>query len=199
MTTSIKVGADDSSLIVFKDVHSTIINSIRRTILDDVPTFAIEDVEVVINDSPLYDETLAHRLGLVPIKTDLKSYNFKESCKCGGIGCALCEVKMSLKEEGEGYVLSGSIKSNDPNVVPADTEIPLTKLFGNKKVELNLTAVLGTGREHSKWAPAHVYMKEEGKDVELIIEPYGQLSAKDTFNKAIDVLIERIDDLGGNL
>lgn len=183
------------SVFTFKDVDNGIVNAFRRVILDDVPTFAIEDVEVVINESPIYDEALAHRLGLVPLKTDSKSYNLKSECKCSGVGCALCEVKLALAQEGEGFVYSSSIKSDDPKIVPAYDTIPVTKLFGNKKVELNLKAVLGTGREHAKWSPAHTYMRENGKDIELIIEPFGQLSAKDIYNSSIDVLIKKIDEL----
>jgi len=183
------------SVIDFAGTHNTIVNAIRRTILDDVPTMAIEDVEVVVNTSPIYDEIVAHRLGLVPLTTDFKSYNFKNDCKCGGIGCALCEVKMSLAAETPGYVLAESIKSDDPKVIPADLKLPITKLFGEKKIELNMKAVLGTGREHAKWAPAHTYLRENKKGVELVIEPFGQLSAKEVYNKAIDVLVEKIADL----
>lgn len=190
---------DDESVFTFTDTHNTIVNAIRRVILDEVPTFAIEDVEVVTNDSPLYDETVAHRLGLIPIKTDLKSYNFRETCSCGGIGCALCEVKMSIKQDEEGYVYSGSIKSDDPKIVPVDENIPITKLFGNKSIEINMKAVLGKGREHSKWAPAHVYMKDDDKSVSLIVEPFGQLDGKEIYNSAIDVLISKIDELEAKL
>ena len=56
-------------------------NTVRRLILEEVPTLAVEDVEIKDNNSALFDEMLALRLGLCPIKTDLKSYNQKESCK----------------------------------------------------------------------------------------------------------------------
>ncbi len=190
---------DDSLIVSFKNTHNSIVNSIRRTILDDIPTFAIEDVEIVVNESPLYDETIAHRLGLIPLQTDLKSYNFRDSCKCGGIGCALCEVKMSLKQEEDGYVLSKELKSDDPKIVPSDNEIPITKLFMGKKIELNTKAILGCGRVHAKWSPAHTYLKESGKNLDLIIEPFGQLDAKTIYNKSIEILTKKIDDLGGEL
>ena len=187
-------------VISFKDVHNSIVNSFRRTILDDVPTFAIEDVEVIKNESPLYDETVAHRLGLIPLKTDLKSYNFKEDCSCGGVGCALCEVKMTLAQDVEGYVLSGSIKSDDPQIVPVDENIPVTKLFPKKELELNLRAVLGRGREHSKWAPAHSYLREgSNQDVDLIIESFGQLDSKEIFNTSIEILIKKLENFESNL
>ncbi|MDA3856522.1 MAG: DNA-directed RNA polymerase subunit D [Candidatus Woesearchaeota archaeon] len=183
----------------FKDESNLIVNSIRRIIIDEVPTFAIEDVEVVINGSPLYDETIAQRLGLIPIKTDLSSYNMKKDCKCGGIGCAMCEVKMTLSQDEAGYVLSGKINSDDPQVIPIDLDIPITKIFGDAKFELNLKAILGNGLEHAKWSPAHTYMKETKTGIELIVEPHGQLSSKETYNKAIDILIEKITDLEGQL
>jgi len=191
----------DKSIFEFKEENNTIVNSIRRIILDEVPTFSIEEVEVVLNGSPLYDETIAHRLGLIPLKTDLESYNFKETCSCGGIGCAMCEVKLFLKQDEEGYVYSSSITSDDPQVVPADKGIIITKIFDDNKIELNLKAILGKGREHSKWAPAHTYLKEndKNKSVELIVEPFGQLSAKEIYNKAIDILIEKINELESKL
>ena len=189
----------DKAIVTFKNVHNTIVNSIRRIILTKVPTFAIEDVEVVKNGSPLYDETVAQRLGLIPIKTDLTSYNFKNTCTCGGIGCAMCEVKMVLSQEEDGYVYSSSIKSDDPQIVPVDMEIPITKLFDSKKIELNMKAILGTGDQHAKFSPAHTYLREAGKNIELVIEPFGQLDSKVVFNKAIDVIIEKIDELGSEL
>ena len=183
------------AVFTFKGVDNTIINSIRRIIMDEVPTFAIEDVEVVKNGSPLYDETVAQRLGLVPIKTDLTSYEFKSKCKCGGIGCAMCEVKMSLKQSEDGYVYSGSIRSDDPQIVPIDEKIPITKLFNGNILELNLKAILGQGKEHVKWSPAIAYINDDGKTVNLIVEPYGQLDAKTIYNKAIDILNEKISEL----
>jgi len=191
----------NKAIFEFKDTHNSVVNSIRRIILDEVPTFAIEDVEFIFNDSPLYDETIAHRLGLIPIKTDLSSYVFKDKCSCGGIGCAMCEVKMSIIASGNGYVYSETIKSDDPVIVPVDMKIPITKLFNeDSKLECNLKAVLGTGREHAKWAPAHAYLKDtENNSVELIVESYGQLEAKDIFNKAIDILVEKIDELESKL
>jgi DNA-directed RNA polymerase subunit D len=190
----------DEFVISFKDTHNTIVNSVRRIILDEVPTFAIEDVEVVKNESPLYSETIAHRLGLIPLKTDLKSYNFKETCNCGGVGCSLCEVKLTLKQEEEGYVFSELIKSDDPQIVPADTRIPVTKLFPGKVLELNLVAVLGRGKEHAKWAPAHTYLREgKDKEVMLVIESFGQLESKEIYNTAVDILLSKIDELESNL
>ncbi len=178
--------AQEEKKISFENTHPTLVNSIRRTILDDVPTFAIEDVEIIANDSALYDEIIAHRLGLIPLKTILEGYNFREECKCGGIGCALCEVKFTLKKDEPGYVYSKDLKSNEPEVVPTSPDFPITKLIGNQKIELTCKAILGTGRQHAKWAPAHSYISEKGNKIILHIESFGQLEPTKIYNLAIE-------------
>ncbi len=65
---------------------------------EEVPTMAIEDVEFRKNNSILYDEIIAHRLGLVPLKTDLKSYNLPEKCKCKGEGCARFQLTVPIDQ-----------------------------------------------------------------------------------------------------
>jgi DNA-directed RNA polymerase subunit D len=135
------------------------INSLRRIIIEEVPTMAIEEVYISENQSALYDEQLALRLGLIPLKTDL-SYNFRNECSCGGSGCSLCEVKFKLEIEGKGYSYSKDLKSSDPNVVPVYDNIPIVYLEEGQKIKLEAIAIMGKGKDHSKWTPAHVYFFE---------------------------------------
>ena len=117
-----------------------------------VPTMAIEEVEFTKNSSVLYDEIIAHRLGLIPLKTDLKTYKLPSECKCGGKGCKICQVKFKLNAKGPKMVYSGDLKSSDPKVVPVYDNIPIVKLLEGQEIKLTATAVLGFGREHSKWS-----------------------------------------------
>ena len=195
MATSIKE-QDNEVVVSFNKTKNEIVNSIRRIIIDEVPTFAIEDVEIIKNETPLYDETLAHRLGLIPLTTNLKDYNKRSECSCGGVGCSLCEVTLTLQTDSNGYVYSGELKTDDPQIAPVDTNIPITKVYSEKGVEIKAKAILGCGREHAKWSPAHVYMKENEKDsIDMIMELHGQLSGKDTFNAAINVLSSKIEEV----
>lgn len=132
-------------------------NTIRRLIVNRVSTLAIENVEIKKNNSALYDEILAHRLGLIPLKTDLKSYINKKDCKCKDEGCAQCEVKLTLKAKGPGIIKASSIKSQDPKIVPVFKEMPIVKLEKEQEIELIATAILNNGKEHSKWSPGHVW------------------------------------------
>jgi DNA-directed RNA polymerase subunit D len=140
-------------------VSTSYVNTLRRIFVNRVPVLAIETVEFKKNNSVMYDEQVAHRLGLVPLVTDYKSYNLKSECKCGGKGCAQCELKLKLKAKGEKIVVASDIKSTDPKVKPAQDGIPIVKLLKGQELELLATAELSEGREHAKWAPGLVFYR----------------------------------------
>jgi len=144
---------------IVKGVDVSYINALRRCVIDFVPTMAIEDVSFSKNTSVLYDEIISHRLGLIALETDLKTYNLPAKCKCGGAGCARCTLKMVLKAKGPGTVYASMIKSKDPKVKPVFPETSIVKLLKGQELELEATAVLGFGKEHSKWSPGLAYYK----------------------------------------
>lgn len=138
---------------LIKNSDEVFANTIRRLIVEEVPTLAVEDVEIKDNGSALYDEMLGLRLGLSPIKTDLKSYELKEKCKCAGAGCAKCELKITLKASKKGYVYAEEAQSADPQCNFAYPKMPLTKLLSKQKIDVTMTAILGKGKIHAKWIP----------------------------------------------
>src|SRR3989344_8156217 len=87
-------------------------NTLRRIMISEVPTLAIEDVELFDNSSALYDEMIALRLGLIPLTTNVKDYNFRDECTCKGKGCSKCTVTFALNKKGPGAVFSGDLKSS---------------------------------------------------------------------------------------
>jgi DNA-directed RNA polymerase subunit D len=131
-------------------------NGFRRAMIGEVPTLAIEDVRIYDNTSAFFDEMLAHRLGLIPIKTDLSTYSTQEKCSCGGVGCPGCTVTFTLSVEGPKTVLSSDLISQDPNATPVYDNIPIVKLTKGQKLVLEAHAILNTGREHAKWQPTLV-------------------------------------------
>jgi DNA-directed RNA polymerase subunit D len=139
---------------------SAYINTLRRIFMTEVPVMAIEDIEFRKNDSGLYDELVAHRLGLVPFKTDVKSYNLPAECKCKGEGCARCQLKMTLKAKGPGTVYASEIKTKDPKIKPVFPKIPIVRLLENQELELEATATLGLGKIHAKWNSCLAYYKQ---------------------------------------
>lgn len=142
---------------LLKDSSAVFANTLRRLITDEVPVMAIDEVEFRDNSSILYDEMVAHRLGLIPLKTDLKSYKLVE--KPEDRESLKCIVKLVLKAKGPCTVYSGDLKSKDPEIVPVDKGFPIVKLLKGQSLELEATALLGRGREHTKFNPGHVYYR----------------------------------------
>ena len=126
-------------------------NAFRRAMIGEVPTLAIEDVRIYDNTSALFDEMLAHRLGLIPLKTDLSSYRTQAACECGGAGCPACTVTYTLSVEGPKTVISSDLIPADPKAAPVFDNIPIVKLTKGQKLVIEAKAVLNTGRVHAKW------------------------------------------------
>jgi len=113
-----KEPAYNRATFLIKNTTPAFVNSIRRTILESVPTLAIEDVEFRQNSSVMYDEMIALRLGLITLKTPLKDYNVTSKCTCKGEGCAKCTIALILTAKGPCTVYASSLKSKDPTVTP---------------------------------------------------------------------------------
>jgi DNA-directed RNA polymerase subunit D len=151
---------DLSLRLIVEDVETAFMNSLRRIMLAEVPSMAIDEVVVIENSSMLHDEMLAHRLGLIPLKTDLDSYNLPEECTCKSeLGCNLCRVSLTLDvEAGDSVrtVYSGELVSENPSIVPVSDKIPIAKLAPAQKIKLEAYARLGKGEKHAKWQPVSV-------------------------------------------
>lgn len=172
-------------------------NTLRRLMGFEVPVMAIEDVEFRKNSSILYDEVLAHRLGLIPLTTDLKSYDMPNDCKCKGAGCASCQVKLLLKAAGPGTVYTSDLKSKDPAIKPVFNKIPIVKLLEGQELEFEATAILGQGKIHSKWCPGLIFYKMPDPDKDefiFTVESWGQLNPKEIVLKAIDVYDKQLEE-----
>ena len=149
---------DEGSIrFVVDGITAPLANTLRRIILSEVPCMAIDDIMIIENNSVLHDEILALRLGLIPLKTDLDSYNLPEECECKSeLGCQLCRAVLILDVEAETdgrTVYSKDLIPEDPNVAPVSGEIPIVKLAPGQRLRLEAYAKLGRGKEHAKWQP----------------------------------------------
>jgi len=124
-------------------------NALRRSIFE-IPTVAIDTVEFYKNDSALYDEMIAHRLGLLPLKTGV-SMNERERCSCKGKGCAKCAASLKLKAKGPKTVYASDMKAKGVEIIYP--EMPIVLLAADQELELTAEARLGKGKEHTKFNP----------------------------------------------
>ena len=134
-------------------------NSLRRAMMREVPIMAIDEVEFRVNDSAMYDEILAHRLALVPLRTPSKGYVLPSECGCSEGHCPKCSVELTLKMEGPATATSGDLRSSDEEVKPVSDSIPIVRLEKGQRLDLTAIARLGLGKEHAKWQPGVIAYK----------------------------------------
>ena len=139
---------ENVSKYLIKGTTPVFMNTIRRAIMTKVPCLAIDSVHIYENDSVIFDEMLANRLGLLPVKTDVKTYKNGDT------------VKLVLEKTGPGMVTSKDIKCTDPKIEIIDKKIIITKLGKDQNLKLEMTAIMNTGAEHAKFQPAIVSYNE---------------------------------------
>ncbi|NLL94208.1 MAG: DNA-directed RNA polymerase subunit D [Thermoplasmatales archaeon] len=152
---------------VIRDTSPAMANALRRALVNKVPKMAIDTVEFHLGSmrdeegkeyeskTPLFDEIIAHRLGLLPVPTDLSLYTYKDKCVCGGEGCPNCTIIYSLVKSGPCTVLSSDmVPLGDPNLAICDPDIPILELGDGQSVMIYAHAVLGTAENHAKWQAA---------------------------------------------
>jgi len=150
---------------ILEETEPHIANALRRTLLTDIPKMAIEDVEFHLGPirsedgkeyesiAPLFDEIIAHRLGLIPLPTDLNIFVRREECEsCKGEGCPACTIIYSLNKKGPCLVTSGDLEPiGDSKLKPVDPNIPIVTLGEGQAMLVYATAILGSARQHAKW------------------------------------------------
>lgn len=128
----------DNTLVFMVEADESILNSIRRYV-NHIPVLAIDELEISKNDSPLYDETIAHRIGLIPLKNESKTSG---------------KLKLSVKKEG--IVYSDELKGNLKVIYD---KVPITLLGKGQELELVANVKIGTGNEHSKFTPGLIFYR----------------------------------------
>jgi len=154
---------------VLKNTDLALANSLRRVMIAEVATLAIDWVAIEINTSHLHDEFLAHRLGLVPLTSQaVNDFEFKRECPCEKFGCGDCAVEFTLDVKNDDEepltVTTESLVSKRDDVIPVtsrkdDSEyeetpgIIVCKLAKGQRLKLRAMAHKGFGKEHAKWIP----------------------------------------------
>lgn len=190
----IEIIEEDGDTLEFEltGVEPEFANALRRTMIGNVPTLAIEDVIITENNTGLFDEILAHRLGMLPWKFDPEKYSNPEECDCED-GCPQCEVGMALQKEGPGNVTAGDISVPSDDVESANPETLVTELREDGRLELEATAQLGVGKDHAKWQAANASYTYEDDTFHFTVESVSGLEPREIVSSAVDVLREDLD------
>jgi len=200
---SLEVISKDSQKISLKlkGVPIQYANALRRICLNGVPIFAIDTVDIIENSSVLPDEGLAHRLGLIPITTDLSRFNEPSKCDCDSeSGCSNCKVMLVL-DTGESdvtrTVLSNELTSEDDSIKPTSDKISIVQLAPGQRVKVECYARLGRGTDHAKWNSANVstLIETDKKDESVLtVESTGALSPEQIILAGVDEVSNRLGE-----
>ncbi|RLG48359.1 MAG: DNA-directed RNA polymerase subunit D [Thermoproteota archaeon] len=134
----------DSVEILLYETNPSLANSFRRALLSEVPVMAVDEVIFYMNTTEFPDEYIAHRLAMIPIKTDLSSY------RVGDGKIVTLRVDKRAEKDGE-VVYSGDLESSDPAIVPANPNIPIVVMQEGAALRLEAIVRMGKGKWHSKW------------------------------------------------
>jgi DNA-directed RNA polymerase subunit D len=191
--------SDERIVVRFNNVPRQYVNSLRRLAISEVPTLAIDDVVILENSSVMHDEAVAHRLGLIPLRTDPGRFVMPHECDCKStLGCSKCRVLLVLDAEANEKTLvvtSGELVSEDELVKPVSKDIPIIVLAPNQKLKFEAYARLGTGKDHAKWQPTSAAVVKDGKDeneIILMIESNDALTAEGILTVAAERLASKV-------
>lgn len=150
---NITVVSHDSNSIDFDltGANNEIANSLRRIMMSEVTTMAIKTCHIRVNSTNIPDETLAHRLGLVPIKANPRLYKTKEV----ELNTIFLRLNVECSDGKPLVVYAKDIDIGDQRtfVDIAYPDIIIAKLVPGQKLSVDIECVKGQGKTHAKWSP----------------------------------------------
>tara|TARA_B100000959_G_scaffold285251_2_gene359401 strand:+ start:17842 stop:18747 length:906 start_codon:yes stop_codon:yes gene_type:complete len=162
--------------VLLTGTDRSLANALRRSLISDTPKMAIDSVrfqlgtkeqdeEIWETTGPVPDEMVAQRLAMIPIPTKHDKFHFQNECpNCKDLveedrGCLECQMIYTCvvfgSEEGR-WVTAGDMKflGEESLEIPDEYKtIPITKLLKGQMIEFYATAIMGRGRDHTKWSP----------------------------------------------
>jgi len=183
MYVTIKSCTEDTIKFMVIGMDLSLANSLRRVMIADVETWAIELVQFEENSTVLHDEMIAHRLGLIPLTSSAEPIDAEE-------------VRLTLNcvagEEPEEW-MSEQLESDNDDVVPAIDGIPIVKAARGQCLKLTAIAKRGTGFEHAKWSPvSSCFFQQLPKGILFEVETTGSLDPVEVVQKGIEILREKL-------
>jgi DNA-directed RNA polymerase subunit D len=161
------------------EVSTSFANLVRRYSMSRVPVLAIDLVTFYDNNSPFWDDYVAHRLGLMPVTTPEKTP-------------AGAEIIFSLDAEGPKTVYSSEMKSSDKDITMAKN-IPIITLGPTQHLRFEGKAVLGIGRTHAKFQAGLVSYGKEGNALRFMVESCHQMEPSEVIERGCEVIINDIE------
>lgn len=162
---------DERVVLQLRGCDASLANAIRRILISEVPTVALETIQMWQNTGVVQDEVLAHRLGLIPFRVNPEKLKFRNSSQELGeenalkvklhVQCTESDLKPFQKSmpvyasDLKWIPLSERQKQKfaDDPPTPVHPDILITKLRPGQEIELVGFLEKGLGKTHAKWSP----------------------------------------------
>ncbi|MFB6144305.1 MAG: hypothetical protein ABEJ98_03260 [Candidatus Nanohaloarchaea archaeon] len=173
---------DDVLKLRISGINEAVANSLRRAMATKVDTLAVSQLEISRNESGLYDEMLANRVGQIP-------FNIPENVDREDT------VHIALKQEGPGTVLAEDLKADNDEAEPVNPEAVIVELKEDQGIEFEADAELGTGQEHAKHQGGTIGYEQEDDDTFLFrIESTSGYSNEELVEAGMEELQEELEE-----
>jgi len=141
-----KVLSDEGKILVLLSEKESpaLLNALRRAVISEIPAMAIGEIDFYENNSPLFNEYLANRIGLVPL-------TWEEGISDDA------RISFSLNAEAveePKTVYSRDLVSTDEKIRVFAENIPMVVLNKGQKLRLEGFAVKGTAKSHARFQSA---------------------------------------------
>jgi DNA-directed RNA polymerases I and III subunit RPAC1 len=146
-------------------IEAPLANALRRIMISEVPTMAIEDVDLYQNTSVIPDEVLAHRLGLIPIRANPLQFDYKLAEQSyTSNNSILFKLHIKCERLPDGEIKNEKVYSKDliwtplpgqenMTIQPVHDDILIARLGPGQEIEAELHCEKGVGATHTKWSP----------------------------------------------
>lgn len=168
---------------MLKGVNPAFVNGIRRAIQASVKSFAVDTVNIYENTSVMFNEMLAHRMGMLPIQADTKTYKKKD------------KVTLMIEKEGPCTVYSKDITSTDPKIEVVDKKIPIVKLAKGQRLKAEMEAIVDSGKSHTKWVTGILSYNYDKDVFNISLESFGGMEPKEILIQAAEEMKEKTEGL----
>jgi DNA-directed RNA polymerase subunit L/DNA-directed RNA polymerase alpha subunit len=162
---------------VLYDTNVTVANTLRRAIQVQTPTVGFRTepyeksgVSITINTTPLVNEMIAHRVGMIPINLDPRTFNPDHWTFVLDVENKGKEIRDVRASDFKVYKRDPKRMLEEPEQVPTELVFPPDPLTGdtvlitrlrpqwnptapNERIQLSARAVVGTGAENIRWSP----------------------------------------------
>ena len=201
------------------NINYAFANAIRRIILTQVQSLAIDTIEVETNTGSIDSNSLAHRMGLIPLKykEKLSEFNLEDECPCFNNNCENCNriltLDVSNDDEETLNVYSTDIQTTDDieivhyaNEKDKETSerylghskgILITKLVKGQTIKLKCNVRKGNGVKHAKWScvSKSIFQTENGEDFKVIVESIGSNNLEDIIKNTFKIFFKKLESV----